>query len=71
MPEPKPDRPQVLADISSPTASRPAVVAGEKLRGAEKMARIPVKIAPTRRKSDCPNRNGFAPSFPARRKCCG
>ena len=38
MPEQKPD---------SSTAPRPAVVAGEKLRGAEKMARIPVKIAPT------------------------
>ncbi len=47
MPEPKPDRPPSPADTSSPTVSRPAVVAGEKLRGAEKMARIPVKIAPT------------------------
>jgi len=29
------------------SAARPAVKAGEKLRGAEKMARIPIKIAPT------------------------
>ena len=64
MPEPKPDRLQAPADISSTTASRPAVVAGEKLRGAEKIARIPVKIVPTRPEERLPKPKWIRAQFP-------
>jgi lipoic acid synthetase len=35
-----------MSDSDKPASQRPVIV-GEKLRGAEKMARIPIKIAPT------------------------
>jgi hypothetical protein len=42
--------PMVVEPRSGGEARR--VVQGEKLRGAAKMARIPIKIEPTRRSSD-------------------
>lgn len=54
---------QLIADLH-PRPARPSVQRGEKLRGAEKMARIPVKVNPTQPSERLPKPSWIRAKFP-------